>query len=140
MGNSLTDLRTHRLTHTRSTSSIVTWPRETHSGFHPAFIQHNMSIQINAASIAGLSLHDPTRFRVQYSQTLHRLRLAQHWNILKGSNLLELGCGQGDCTTVLAYAAGELGSVVAIDPAELEYGASFCSLLCCPFRERTQGN
>jgi ubiquinone/menaquinone biosynthesis C-methylase UbiE len=50
--------------------------------------------------------------------------LLQHWNIAPGSNVLELGCGQGDCTTVLAHAVGEHGSVVAVDPAELDYGTS----------------
>lgn len=84
-----------------------------------------MSTQVDAASIARLSLHDPSHFSVQYSQTLHRLELLQLWNIHPGSKVLEIGCGQGDCTTVLAHAVGEQGRVVAIDPAELDYGASF---------------
>ncbi|CAD6590131.1 MAG: hypothetical protein ASARMPREDX12_007885 [Alectoria sarmentosa] len=84
-----------------------------------------MSTQLDAASIARLSLHDPTHFSVQYSQTLHRLELLQHWNLPTGSKVLELGCGQGDCTTVLAHAVGEQGRVVAIDPAELDYGAPY---------------
>ncbi|KAL6702398.1 hypothetical protein ACN47E_002191 [Coniothyrium glycines] len=84
-----------------------------------------MSTQLDAASIARLSLHDPSHFSIQRSQTLHRLMLLQHWNIAPGSNVLELGCGQGDCTTVLAHAVGEHGSVVAIDPAELDYGSPY---------------
>ena len=83
-----------------------------------------MSTQLDAASIARLSLHDPPPFSVQYSQTLHRLELLQHWNIPIGSKVLEIGCGQGDCTTVLANAVGEQGRVVAVDPAESDYGAS----------------
>jgi hypothetical protein len=84
-----------------------------------------MSTQLEvAASIARLCLHDPTHFSIQQSQTLHRLMLLQHWNIGAGSKVLEIGCGQGDCTTVLANAVGEQGSVVAVDPAELDYGAS----------------
>jgi ubiquinone/menaquinone biosynthesis C-methylase UbiE len=90
-----------------------------------------MSSQLDAASIAQLSLHDPDHFSIQHSQTLHRLALIQHWNIPTGSNVLELGCGQGDCTTVLANSVGEQGSVVAVDPAELNYGTSFKHLLCC---------
>ncbi|KAF2759601.1 S-adenosyl-L-methionine-dependent methyltransferase [Pseudovirgaria hyperparasitica] len=78
--------------------------------------------QLDAASIARLSLHDPTSFGIQHSQTLHRIALLQHWNISPGSRVLEIGCGQGDCTTVLAHAVGENGSVVAVDPAELNYG------------------
>ncbi|KAF2709563.1 S-adenosyl-L-methionine-dependent methyltransferase [Pleomassaria siparia CBS 279.74] len=84
-----------------------------------------MSSQLDAASIARLSLHDPTHFSIQHSQTLHRLVLLQHWNIPTGSKVLELGCGQGDCTTVLACAVGEQGRVVAVDPAELDYGAPY---------------
>ncbi|KAL8900202.1 MAG: hypothetical protein Q9207_005805 [Kuettlingeria erythrocarpa] len=84
-----------------------------------------MSTLVDAASIARLSLHDPTHFSVQYSQTLHRLELLQHWKIPTGSKVLELGCGQGDCTTALAHAVGEQGRVVAIDPAELDYGAPY---------------
>jgi len=83
-----------------------------------------MSVQLDAASIARLSLHDSSHFNIQYSQTLHRLVLLQHWNIPVGAKVLELGCGQGDCTTVLASAVGEQGTVVAVDPAELNYGAS----------------
>ncbi|KAK8023797.1 SAM-dependent methyltransferase [Apiospora rasikravindrae] len=86
-----------------------------------------MSTQLDAASIARASLHDPAHFHIQHSQTLHRLALLQHWNIPTGSKVLELGCGQGDCTTVLASAVGEQGSVVAVDPADLDYGESFCS-------------
>ncbi|KAL2127806.1 hypothetical protein VTI74DRAFT_10147 [Chaetomium olivicolor] len=84
-----------------------------------------MSTQLDAAFIARVSLHDPTHFSIQHSQTLHRLVLLQHWNIPTGSKVLELGCGQGDCTTVLAYAVGEQGRVVAVDPAELDYGAPY---------------
>lgn len=93
-----------------------------------------MSTQLEAASIARVSLHDPAHFSIQHSQTSHRLALLQHWNIPTGSNVLELGCGQGDCTTVLANAVGELGRVVAVDPAELDYGESFrlSSLAACP--------
>ncbi|KAK3308451.1 SAM-dependent methyltransferase-like protein [Chaetomium strumarium] len=84
-----------------------------------------MSTQLDAASIARLSLHDPAHFNIQHSQTLHRVVLLQHWNIPTGSQVLEIGCGQGDCTTVLASAVGEQGSVVAVDPAELDYGAPY---------------
>jgi predicted methyltransferase len=84
-----------------------------------------MVTRLDAASIARLSLHDTSHFSIQHSQTLHRLVLLQHWGIAPGSKVLELGCGQGDCTTVLASAVGEQGTVVAVDPAELDYGASF---------------
>ncbi|KAI8284601.1 hypothetical protein K4K60_001795 [Colletotrichum sp. SAR11_57] len=84
-----------------------------------------MSTQLDAASIARVSLHDAKHFNIQHSQTVHRLAILQHWNIPAGSRVLELGCGQGDCTTVIASAVGEEGAVVAVDPAELDYGQSF---------------
>lgn len=83
-----------------------------------------MSPQMDSSSLARLSLHDPIHFDVQHSQTIHRLLLLQHWNLDPDSKVLELGCGQGDCTTVLADAVGEKGRVVAVDPAELNYGKS----------------
>lgn len=91
-----------------------------------------MATQLDATVIARLSLHNSAHFNIQHSQTLHRLVLLQHWNIPTGSKVLELGCGQGDCTTVLASAVGEQGSVVAVDPAELDYGESFRFLTLLP--------
>ncbi|KAI2722720.1 hypothetical protein CBS147332_3649 [Penicillium roqueforti] len=84
-----------------------------------------MSTQLDAASIARVSLHDPAHFSIQHSQTIHRLVLLQHWNVATDSKVLELGCGQGDCTTALANAVGEQGRVVAVDPADLDYGAPY---------------
>lgn len=81
-----------------------------------------MATELDATHIARLSLHDPHNFSIQLAQTLHRIRLLQQWNISTSSKVLELGCGQGDCTTVLACAVGEQGNVVAVDPADLTYG------------------
>lgn len=81
-----------------------------------------MSIRLDADPIARLSLHDPKHFSIQHSQTVHRLVLLENWNIQTGSKILELGCGQGDCTTVLASAVDDRGKVVAVDPADLDYG------------------
>lgn len=84
--------------------------------------QYIMSTDLDAESIARLSLHDPKHSGIQHSQTLHRLEILKNWNISAGSRVLELGCGQGDCTTVLAHAVGEDGKVLAVDPASLDYG------------------
>jgi predicted methyltransferase len=93
-------------------------------------MKHNTSNPPETASIARLSLHDPTSFSIQHSQTVHRLTPPQHWNISAGSKVLELGCGQGDCTTVLAHAVGG-HERVAVDPADLKYGSSFYFVLYC---------
>ena len=81
-----------------------------------------MSTPLDPEALARLSLHDSTHFEIQLSQTKHRLDILQQWDIPSGSKVLELGCGQGDTTTVLAAAVGEAGIVVAVDPADLEYG------------------
>lgn len=59
----------------------------------------------------------------QLSQTRHRAALVASWHIAPGSTILELGCGQGDMTAVLAEAVGPEGRVVAVDVAEPSYGA-----------------
>lgn len=60
---------------------------------------------------------------IQRIQTKHRLRLVDYWGISAGARILEIGCGQGDTTVVLAHAAGEKGVVVGIDRANENYGS-----------------
>lgn len=79
---------------------------------------------VDADSLARISLHDPSNLDIQYSQSRHRLELLRHFNIPAGAHVLELGCGQGDCTVAIADAVGEQGRVVGVDPADLDYGES----------------
>lgn len=58
----------------------------------------------------------------------HRLQMVSFWDIKPGSRVLELGCGQADCTVVLANAVGENGHVDAIDPGAPDYGTSISFL------------
>ena len=62
---------------------------------------------------------------IQRVQTKHRLDLAEFWAIKKGSRILEIGCGQGDTTAVLAYLVGEEGLVYGVDIAPPGYGSPF---------------
>ncbi|HEV7651854.1 MAG TPA: methyltransferase domain-containing protein [Actinophytocola sp.] len=71
------------------------------------------------AAMAAGSL-DPA---IQLTQTRYRLALADGWDIRPGASVLEIGCGQGDMTAVLAAAVGEHGRVVGLDNAEPSYGA-----------------
>lgn len=57
------------------------------------------------------------------AQTIHRINLLNFFEIQPGSRILELGCGQGDCTEILAPAVDPNGHVDAVDPASLDYGA-----------------
>lgn len=62
-------------------------------------------------------------YQIQKIQTEHRIRLVDSWNIKAGSKILEIGCGQGDTTAVLAYYTGDEGFVQAIDIGSPTYGA-----------------
>ncbi len=62
---------------------------------------------------------------VQKIQTRHRLELARFWGVEKGARILEIGCGQGDTSAVLAYLVGEDGLVYGVDNASPDYGSPF---------------
>lgn len=47
---------------------------------------------------------------IQYIQTEHRMKLGLFWGIQEGSRVLEIGCGQGDTTAVLAHLVGSTGT------------------------------
>ncbi|MEU8842010.1 methyltransferase domain-containing protein [Streptomyces roseus] len=72
-----------------------------------------------AAGMAA-SDHSPD---IQLSQTRHRATVVSSWHIAPGATVLELGCGQGDMTAVLAEAVGPEGRVVAVDVAAPSYGS-----------------
>ncbi|MER7705930.1 class I SAM-dependent methyltransferase [Kitasatospora sp. NPDC097605] len=59
----------------------------------------------------------------QPAQTRYRSALVSGWDIPAGASVLEVGCGQGDTTAVLAEAVGPRGRVVAVDIADPSYGA-----------------
>ena len=73
-------------------------------------------------AIAELYPHSPKHFAVARAQIQQRADLVRFWDVKPGEKVLEIGCGQGDCTVVLATAVGEEGSVTAVDPASLDYG------------------
>jgi SAM-dependent methyltransferase len=72
-----------------------------------------------AAAMAAASLDPAT----QLAQTGFRMSLVDGWGVPAGSSVLEIGCGQGDMTAVLAAAVGPSGRVVAVDSADPAYGA-----------------
>lgn len=60
---------------------------------------------------------------IQQVQTRFRAHLVEGWEIAPGDRVLEVGCGQGDMTAVLAAAVGETGHVTGVDLASSSYGA-----------------
>ena len=52
----------------------------------------------------------------------HRLTLVDLWSAKSGDHILEIGCGQGETTVVLAAAAGVPGRVLAVDNGLAGYG------------------
>jgi 2-polyprenyl-3-methyl-5-hydroxy-6-metoxy-1,4-benzoquinol methylase len=70
-----------------------------------------------------LQLHDIANPSTEQPQNSHRTNLINTWSIARNSKIIEIGCGQGDCTDVLARAVGPDGHIDAIDPAPLDYGS-----------------
>lgn len=60
---------------------------------------------------------------VQRTQLKHRQSLVNVFGLEEGMRILEIGCGQGDTTVVLADAVGDKGYVLAVDIADPGYGA-----------------
>ncbi|MEV6669497.1 methyltransferase domain-containing protein [Streptomyces sp. NPDC051162] len=75
-----------------------------------------------APSIAAAMAAADANPEVQLTQTLYRAALVSSWGIPAGVRVLEVGCGQGDMTAVLAEAVGPQGRVVAVDIADSSYG------------------
>jgi SAM-dependent methyltransferase len=73
--------------------------------------------------IARLMAAYPAGPDVQVTQTRYRLELARTWQIPAGARVLEIGCGQGDMTAVLADLVGPDGRVVGTDVAPPGYGS-----------------
>ncbi|KAF2733000.1 S-adenosyl-L-methionine-dependent methyltransferase [Polyplosphaeria fusca] len=56
------------------------------------------------------------------SQVQHRLNVISAFDFGTSDRILEIGCGQGECTAVLAAALPKL-KIDAVDPAPLDYGS-----------------
>lgn len=82
---------------------------------------------LEAPRIAQYALLSPGQkgLDIESAQVEHRLEIINAWGIKPGSRILEIGCGQGNCTTVLAEFVGPEGHVDAFDPASPDYGAPF---------------
>ncbi|KAL7787442.1 S-adenosyl-L-methionine-dependent methyltransferase [Trichoderma ceciliae] len=65
----------------------------------------------------------PGHLNLEIGQAEHRIKLINFWRLAPGSRVLEIGCGQGTTTAVLAEAVGPTGHVDAIDPGRPDYGS-----------------
>lgn len=79
-----------------------------------------MSLQLDAEAIAAQTCSNNSAISIP--QTQHRITIASHFDLRPGQKILEVGCGQGDFTVVLAAAVGDSGHVTAVDPGALDYG------------------
>jgi len=93
-------------------------------------------------NVLSYMLLDENNRSLQRIQSQHRINLVEFWQVQPGERILEIGCGQGDTTAVLAEYVGPTGKVVAIDIAEGDYGAPYTlaqatdKLLASPIGER----
>jgi SAM-dependent methyltransferase len=80
-----------------------------------------MSAAVSALDVAKMAIgdeHHPVE-ELQLPQTVQRFAIAEAWNTVKpGDRILEIGCGQGDMTAVLAALVGSTGHIAALDPAD----------------------
>ncbi|KAK0209899.1 S-adenosyl-L-methionine-dependent methyltransferase [Armillaria fumosa] len=81
--------------------------------------------EFDARNIAEICHMGTEHFQAQLQSTEHRFAILSKWDIPNGSKVLELGCGQGDCTAVLAELVGPNGHVTAVDPGSLDYGSPY---------------
>ena len=82
----------------------------------------------SAERIASYQLLPPNGKDIEIAQATHRINLVNTWEptvIFPGARVLEIGCGQGNCTAVLAGAVGPQGHIDAFDPAPPDYGSPF---------------
>ncbi|WP_124291139.1 methyltransferase domain-containing protein, partial [Streptomyces sp. ADI91-18] len=75
-------------------------------------------LMAKAPSIAASMAANALSPGIQLPQTRYRAALVSSWDIPAGASVLEVGCGQGDMTAVLAEAVGPQGRVVAVDIAD----------------------
>ncbi|KJZ73902.1 hypothetical protein HIM_06795 [Hirsutella minnesotensis 3608] len=76
-----------------------------------------------ATAVASYAITASQHLAVEVGQAEHRIQLVNNWRIPAGSRLLEIGCGQGTCTAVLAEVVGSQGHIDAVDPGAPDYGA-----------------
>ncbi len=77
---------------------------------------------LNAQEIAEMMAAFDVAGDIQLRDIEYRIALAGTWGIPERARILEIGCGQGDMTAVLAAAVGPDGHVTAVDIAGPEYG------------------
>ncbi|KAH8655475.1 hypothetical protein BX600DRAFT_500668 [Xylariales sp. PMI_506] len=73
----------------------------------------------------------------------HRLNICRAWGLPAGAKLLDVGCGQGESTLVLASQVGPEGRITGVDTAPADYGGPYTTgqgqghvLACSPLGSR----
>lgn len=79
----------------------------------------------NLESVLACFLHDDIQRANYESRFAHRLDICHAWSIPPGSRLLDIGCGQGESTLVLAVTVGPTGRITGIDNAPPDYGGPY---------------
>ncbi|KAF8316605.1 putative SAM-dependent methyltransferase [Clavulina sp. PMI_390] len=82
-----------------------------------------MADTLDIEAIIQSTYHTGLLPQIANSQTHQRVDILRRFDVVRGARVLEIGCGQGDFTVVLAAAVGNEGHVTAVDPASLDYGS-----------------
>jgi len=96
-------------------------PSNVHTDEQPA--RSNVGLKLDSNALAELMPSYHLAPEAQRRQTSFRCAVVDAWGAPEGGRVLEIGCGQGDTTAVLANAVGPTGSVVAIDAGPPTYGS-----------------
>jgi SAM-dependent methyltransferase len=88
-------------------------------------LEHEAPSAIDWGEFLTCYLYKESERSVVVQRFQHRINLCRAWGIAPGSQILDIGCGQGISALVLASLSAPSGLVTAIDTAPAGYGGPY---------------